>query len=112
MRNKLRSSHCRCSVKKGDLKNYAKSVGKQLCQSLFFNKVAGLRSATLFKKETLAQVFSCEFCEILRAPFVQNTSGRLLLWTTASETSNIKYLELKSKEDQKFKKRICHVNVL
>ena len=31
------------------------------CQSLFFNKVAGLRKA---KKESLAQVFSCEFCEI------------------------------------------------
>ena len=30
----------------------------------FFNKVAGLSSATLFKKETLVQVFSCEFCEI------------------------------------------------
>ena len=31
------------------------------------------------KKETLAKIFSCEFCEILRAPFLQNTSGRLLL---------------------------------
>ena len=38
-----------------------------MCLSLFFNKVAG----TLFiKKETLAQVFSCEFCEISK-----NTSG-------------------------------------
>ena len=29
-----------------------------------FNKVAGLRSTTLLKKETLAQVFSSDFCEI------------------------------------------------
>ena len=28
------------------------------------DKVTGLRRATLLKKETLAQVFSCEFCEI------------------------------------------------
>ena len=27
------------------------------------------------KKETLAQVFSCKFCEILRAHFLQNTSS-------------------------------------
>ena len=35
--------------------------------------------ATLLKKETLAQVFSCEFCEISKNNFSQNTSGRLLL---------------------------------
>ena len=34
-----------------------------LCQSLFVNKVADLRPATLLK-ETLAQVFSCGFFEI------------------------------------------------
>ena len=32
-----------------------------------FNKVAGLRSTTLLKKTTLAQVFSCEFCEIFKS---------------------------------------------
>ena len=31
------------------------------------------------KKETLAQVFSCEFCETLRTPFLQITPGWLLL---------------------------------
>ena len=36
-----RSSHQRCSVKKGVLRNFAKFTGKHLCQSLFFNKVAG-----------------------------------------------------------------------
>ena len=38
----LRSSHRRCYLKKGVLKNFAKFKGKHLCQSLFFNKVAGL----------------------------------------------------------------------
>ena len=33
----------RCSVKKGVVKNFAKFTGKPLCQSLFFNRVPGLR---------------------------------------------------------------------
>ena len=49
-----------------------------------FNKVAGLRPCNLNKKETLAQVFPvniakyCEFCEIFKNTFLQNTSERLL----------------------------------
>ena len=42
----FRSSHRRCSVKKGVLKNFPKFTGNHLGQSLFFNKVAGLRPAT------------------------------------------------------------------
>ena len=34
----------RCSVKKGVLENFTKFTGKHLCQSLFFNKAAGLSS--------------------------------------------------------------------
>ena len=34
-------------VKKGVLKNFSKFTGKHMCQGLFFNKVAGLRTATL-----------------------------------------------------------------
>ena len=37
-------------LKKDVLRNFAKFTGKHLCQSLFFNKVAGLRPATLSKK--------------------------------------------------------------
>ena len=58
----------RCSIKKGVLRKYAKFTGKHLCQSLFFNK-----------KESLAQMFSCEICEFLRTSFLQNTSGTLRL---------------------------------
>ena len=39
---KDRSSHQRCSIQKGALRNFTKFTGKHLCQSLFFNKVAGL----------------------------------------------------------------------
>ena len=45
-----RSCHRRCSVRKGALGDFAKSTGKHLCQSLFFNKVTDLRPATLLKK--------------------------------------------------------------
>ena len=38
-----RSSHQRCSITKGVLINFAKFREKHLCQSLFRNKVAGLR---------------------------------------------------------------------
>ena len=36
--------------KKGVLKNFAKFTTKYLCQSLFFNKAAGVRLAIYFKK--------------------------------------------------------------
>ena len=85
----------RCSVKKGVLKNFEKSTGKHLCQSLFFNNVAGLGSGTLLKKRLWTGTHPVNFAKFLRTPFVQDTSGWLLLWTTFSETS----------EDQKFKKK-------
>ena len=31
-----------CSMKKGALRNFTKFAGKHPCQSLFFNKAAGL----------------------------------------------------------------------
>ena len=45
----FRDNHRRCSVRKGALRSFAKFTGKHLRQSLFFNKVAGLRPATLLK---------------------------------------------------------------
>ena len=74
-----RSSHQRCSMKKGVLRNFTKFTGKHLCQSLLFNKVAGLRPATLLKKRLWHRCFPVNFAKFLRTPFLQNTSGRLLL---------------------------------
>ena len=39
----FRSSRPEVSCKKGVLRNFTKFTGKHLCQSLFFNKVTGLR---------------------------------------------------------------------
>ena len=44
------SNHSQMFYKTGALKNFTKLMGKHLCQSIIFNKVAGLQ-------------FSCEFCE-------------------------------------------------
>ena len=52
-------------MKKGVPKTFADFTGKHLCQSLFFNKAAGLKPVT-FKKENLAHVFSCEYVKFLR----------------------------------------------
>ena len=69
----------RCSVKKGFLRNFTKFTGKQLGQSLIFNKVAGLRPATLLKKRLWYRCFLVNFVKFLRTPFLQNTYRRLLL---------------------------------
>ena len=53
----FKSSRPELFCKKGVLKNFAKFAGKDLCQSLFFNKVASLRPATLLKKRLCAVVF-------------------------------------------------------
>ena len=70
---KFRSSRPKVFSKKGVLRNFTKFTGKHLCQGLFFNKVAGLRPSKLLKKETLIQVFSCEFCEISKSTFFHRT---------------------------------------
>ena len=44
-----------------------------------FYKKSDVRPATLFKKETVAQVFSFEFCEISKNTFNTEHFGRLLL---------------------------------
>ena len=72
-------SHQRCSMKKGVLRNVTRFTGKHLCQSLFFNKVADLRPATLLKKRLWHRRFPVSFMKFLRTPFLQNTSGWLFL---------------------------------
>ena len=67
-----RSSRREVLCKKGVLRNFTKFTGKHLCQSLFFNKVAG-QACNFIKKETLAQVFSCEFCGISKNTFLRRT---------------------------------------
>ena len=76
--NIFRSSRRRCFERKGFLRNFAKFTGKHLRQSLFFNKVAGLRPATLLKKRLWHRCFPVNFAKFLRTFFTE------YLWTTAS----------------------------
>ena len=62
----FRSSHQRFSVKKCVLRSFAKFTGKHLCQ-----RASGLQ---LCKKETLAQVFSCQFCQFSKSTFFYRRS--------------------------------------
>ena len=74
----LKSSHRRFSKKKAVFKNFAKFTEKHLCQSLSFNKSAGLRPATI-ENAALAQVFSCEFSKFLRTLlFIEHLQWLLL----------------------------------
>ena len=70
---KARSSHLRCSIKEGVPEKFAKFTRKHLCQSLFFNKIAGLKPATLLKRDSGTGVFA----KFLGTPFLQNTSRQL-----------------------------------
>ena len=56
-------------MKKCVLRNFTKITGKHLRQSLFCNKVAGLRPATLLKKRIWHRCLLVTFGEFLRIPF-------------------------------------------
>ena len=62
--------------KKGVLKIFAKFTGKNLSVSFF----SDLRLVTLLKKRLWHGYFLVNLSKFLRTPFLQNTSGRLLLY--------------------------------
>ena len=67
-----RSSRPEVFYKKVDLRNFAKFIRKDLCQSLLFNLIIA-STCNFIKKETLAQVFPCEFCEIFQNTYFYRT---------------------------------------
>ena len=64
----FRSSRLEVFCKKDVLRNFAKFKGKHLCQSPFFNKVAGLKPPTLLKKRPWHRCFPVNL-----AKFAKNT---------------------------------------
>ena len=72
---KIRSSRPEVFCKKDVFENLAKFTGKHLRQGLFLNKVAGLRpkACNFLKKETLAQVLSCECYEVFKNTYFYRT---------------------------------------
>ena len=65
--------------KKGVLRNFTKFTGEYQCQSLFFNKVAGLRPVTLLKKRLWDRCFPVTFVKFLRTAFLTEHLWWLLL---------------------------------
>ena len=82
--------------KKGVIRNFTKFTGKLLCQSLFFNKVSGLKPYQ--KNEALAQVFSREFCEITK-----NTTS----YKTPAVATSGKYMYTANDKIKIFRKKFC-----
>ena len=76
-----RCRHSRPAVfcKKGVLRNFSKFTGKDLCQSIFVNKVGGLTPATLIKKRLWYRCFSVNFEKFLTVPFLTKHFRWLLL---------------------------------
>ena len=86
----LRSSRPEVFYKRGALKNFAKFTVKHLCQSLFFNKVAGLRSATLLKKSLWHRRFPVNFAKFLTTPFlIEHGSCLWNLWNILWSNSRL-----------------------
>ena len=70
--------------KKSVFRNFAKFTGKYLCKSLFFNKVAYFRPATLLKKRLWHRCFPVNFAKFLRTPFLTELLRWLLLRVATS----------------------------
>ena len=78
---------------------------KRLCWQMINTKVVGYDSRrgqpySLIKKEALAQVFSCEFCEIFK-----NTFFTEHLWTTVSMTFKYEILIVRCSQQRCFIKK-------
>ena len=71
----FKSSDLSCSVKKVFLEILQNSQENTCARDSFLIKL----QAYFIKKESLAQVFSFEFCEVSKNTFFRNTSGRLFL---------------------------------
>ena len=74
-----RSSRPEVFCVKGLLRNFTEFTGKRLCQSLFFNKVAGLRPAILLKKSLWHRSFPVNFAKFLITTFFTEHLWWLLL---------------------------------
>ena len=91
--NCFRSSYRSCSLKKDVHNFFSKFTRKHLCRVSFLIK---LQKALAIKKETLAQVLFCEFCEIFKNTFfkdhLRTTTSRVscsfILWLDLFFLSN------------------------
>ena len=62
----LRSRRPKVLCKKDVLRNFARFTGNELYQRLFFDKIVGLRPASLFKRKFWHKCFCVNFVKFLR----------------------------------------------
>ena len=79
-----RTSHRRCSLRKGVLKNFTKFTGKHLCQSLFFNKVVGLRRSffKVYSISFLMMSILIDFAVVVLYLWMFKIFGIIGIWKT------------------------------
>ena len=65
-----RGSCSKMLIKIGVLENFANFTPVLEC---FINKVAGLRPATLFERDSKTQVFFCETCKVFKNTYFKRT---------------------------------------
>ena len=66
----IRSSHQRCHLKKICSEKFRKIRWKTPLPDSFFKKNRRRETCNFIKKETLVQMFSCEFCKIYKKTFL------------------------------------------
>ena len=76
----FRSHHQRCYIKIGVLKNFAKFTGKHCARVSFLIKSCSPQACNFIEKRLWHMCFPVNFEKFLRTPFLQNTSGRMLLY--------------------------------
>ena len=97
-------------VGKGVLKNFVNLTGNRLCCSLFLKNLeawklfrrtsvndcfcTALAPCNFIEKETLAQVFSCGFCEICKDNFSTEPAAERLQTTASAPSSSLSLLLL------------------
>ena len=69
----FRSSHQRCSLKRGALRNFTKFAGKRLCQSLWIN-LSRSQACNLLKKRLWRRCFHVSFMKFLVTFFTEHLS--------------------------------------
>ena len=70
-------------MKKGVLEISQNSQQKTCTRVIFLNKVTDLQACNIIKREIVAQVRSCEFCEILKNTFFTEhllTTASIIIW--------------------------------
>ena len=86
-----RSSRPEVFCKNRVLRFFTKFTRKHLCQSLFFNKIAGVRPTTLLKRRLWQRFFPVNSVKLLRKPFFTEHPWWLLLFISRQVFHDLRY---------------------